>query len=76
MQPGQAARLDEWNTRIGPPSIPDLLITATAEKAGLNCPCGADLLQLTTDRKRADAARFYERLGFVVSHHGLKLALN
>lgn len=37
---------------------------------------GANLLQLTTDRKRADAARFYERLGFAASHHGLKLALN
>lgn len=23
-----------------------------------------------------DAARFYERLGFAASHHGLKLALN
>lgn len=37
---------------------------------------GANLLQLTTDRKRADAVRFYERLGFVVSHHGLNLALS
>lgn len=37
---------------------------------------GARLLELTTDRRRADAARFYERLGFVSSHHGLKLALN
>lgn len=37
---------------------------------------GAAMLQLTTDRQRADAVRFYERLGFVVSHHGLKLALD
>lgn len=36
---------------------------------------GANLLQLTTDRTRADAVRFYERLGFVASHHGLKLEL-
>lgn len=36
---------------------------------------GAAILQLTTDRQRADAVRFYERLGFVVSHHGLKLTL-
>ena len=36
---------------------------------------GAAILQLTTDRQRTDAVRFYERLGFVVSHHGLKLTL-
>lgn len=36
---------------------------------------GCDLVQLTTDRSRADALRFYERLGFVASHDGLKLAL-
>lgn len=33
------------------------------------------LVQLTTDKSRADAHRFYERLGFVASHEGLKLAL-
>lgn len=33
------------------------------------------LVQLTTDKARADAHRFYERLGFVASHEGLKLAL-
>lgn len=33
------------------------------------------LVQLTTDKSRADAHRFYERLGFVSSHEGLKLAL-
>lgn len=36
---------------------------------------GCVLVQLTTDRKRDDALRFYERLGFVASHHGLKLRL-
>jgi len=34
---------------------------------------GAHVLQLTTDRKREDALRFYEKLGFVASHHGMKL---
>jgi len=34
---------------------------------------GAHVLQLTTDRKREDALRFYERLGFVASHHGMKM---
>ena len=33
------------------------------------------LLQLTTNATRADAARFYERLGFKASHLGMKLAL-
>jgi GNAT superfamily N-acetyltransferase len=33
------------------------------------------LVQLTTDKARADAHRFYERLGFVASHEGLKLPL-
>lgn len=36
---------------------------------------GCALVQLTTDKARADAHRFYERLGFVASHEGLKLAL-
>lgn len=32
-------------------------------------------VQLTTNKTRADAQRFYERLGFVASHEGLKLDL-
>jgi ribosomal protein S18 acetylase RimI-like enzyme len=36
---------------------------------------GCSLLQLTTDRSRPDALRFYERLGFVPSHIGMKLSL-
>ena len=36
---------------------------------------GCALVQLTTDKRRADAHRFYERLGFVASHEGMKLAL-
>lgn len=32
-------------------------------------------VQLTTDKKRKDAHRFYERLGFVLSHEGAKLTL-
>jgi ribosomal protein S18 acetylase RimI-like enzyme len=36
---------------------------------------GCSLVQLTTDRSRADAHRFYERLGFTASHVGMKLAL-
>lgn len=33
------------------------------------------LVQLKTDKSRPDALRFYERLGFVASHEGLKLRL-
>lgn len=36
---------------------------------------GCVMVQLTTDRARDEALRFYERLGFVASHHGLKLHL-
>jgi GNAT superfamily N-acetyltransferase len=33
------------------------------------------LMQLSTHKSRGDAHRFYERLGFVKSHDGMKLAL-
>ena len=36
---------------------------------------GAALIQLTTDLRREDARRFYERLGFEGSHLGMKRAL-
>ncbi|RXZ80383.1 GNAT family N-acetyltransferase [Paenibacillaceae bacterium] len=36
---------------------------------------GCGLVQLTTDKQRKDAHRFYERLGFVSSHEGMKLSL-
>jgi len=36
---------------------------------------GCHLVQLTTDKQREDALRFYERLGFKASHEGLKMKL-
>jgi GNAT superfamily N-acetyltransferase len=36
---------------------------------------GCALVQLTTDKSRNSAHRFYERLGFVPSHEGMKLTL-
>jgi GNAT superfamily N-acetyltransferase len=36
---------------------------------------GCALVQLTTDKSRGDAHRFYRRLGFVASHEGMKLTL-
>lgn len=36
---------------------------------------GCHLVQLTTDKRRTDAHRFYERLGFEATHEGMKLEL-
>ncbi|MFC4098160.1 GNAT family N-acetyltransferase [Paenibacillus xanthanilyticus] len=36
---------------------------------------GCGMVQLTTDKSRADARRFYEKLGFAASHEGMKLML-
>lgn len=36
---------------------------------------GCVMVQLTTDKSRVDAHRFYERLGFANTHLGYKLAL-
>ncbi|MFF9122472.1 GNAT family N-acetyltransferase [Streptomyces sp. NPDC014889] len=36
---------------------------------------GCQLVQLTSDKTRTDAHRFYERLGFEASHVGFKLPL-
>lgn len=36
---------------------------------------GCALVQLTTDKRRTDAHRFYERLGFAATHEGMKLHL-
>ena len=37
---------------------------------------GCRMVQLTTDKRRLDAKLFYEALGFVASHEGMKLALD
>ena len=37
---------------------------------------GCALVQLTTDKSRADAHRFYERLGFAASHEGFKMSVD
>ena len=48
-----------------------LVLHAVAEARSRGC----GLVQLTTDRSRHDAHRFYERLGFQPSHVGMKLTL-
>lgn len=48
------------------------LIQYAIERAkARECP----IIQLTTDKKREDSLRFYERLGFTATHEGLKLKL-
>ena len=36
----------------------------------------AHMLQLTTDKKRPEAIRFYENLGFISTHEGMKMDLS
>jgi len=36
---------------------------------------GCQLAQLTTDKTRHDAHRFYQKLGFVATHEGMKIVL-
>lgn len=36
---------------------------------------GAEIVQLTTNKERSDAIRFYERLGFKATHEGMKMYL-
>ncbi|HEY2096907.1 MAG TPA: GNAT family N-acetyltransferase [Pseudonocardia sp.] len=50
----------------------EFMIRWAIEEAGRR---GCVIVQLTTDRSRTDAHRFYQRLGFVSSHEGMKLLL-
>lgn len=36
---------------------------------------GCRLVQLTSDKQRIDAIRFYEKLGFTATHEGFKLSI-
>lgn len=51
--------------RIGEKLVEEAILIAKAERCGM--------VQLTTDKQRGDAHRFYERLGFSASHEGMKL---
>lgn len=42
---------------------------------GLARERGCRLVQLTSDKSRPDAIRFYQSLGFIASHEGMKLHL-
>jgi GNAT superfamily N-acetyltransferase len=60
-------RADLRGQRIG-----EALMAHVTERARA---AGCGLMQLTTDRQRRDAHRFYERLGYVASHIGMKKKL-
>jgi GNAT superfamily N-acetyltransferase len=49
-----------------------MLLWAIARARERHC----HLVQLTSDKARSDAVRFYESLGFVPSHEGMKLHLS
>lgn len=49
--------------------------TLIAHAIGLCRDKGCALVQLTSDKSRVDAHRFYAKLGFVNSHEGYKLSL-
>src|SRR5699024_11101573 len=53
--------------RIGENLFKEAISIAKSEHCGM--------VQLTTDKQRNDAHRFYEKLGFSASHEGMKLIL-
>jgi ribosomal protein S18 acetylase RimI-like enzyme len=65
----EAVRIDTALRRKG---VGERLIRHAIERAREH---GCRLVQLTTNRSRVDAHRFYNRLGFVSTHLGYKLAL-
>lgn len=58
-------RKDQRGTGLGQ-KIFEWAITRAKERK-------AHLLQLTTDKLRPDAIRFYKKLGFISSHEGMKM---
>ncbi|CUJ35799.1 GNAT family N-acetyltransferase [Achromobacter kerstersii] len=75
------SRLGQWrgqieSVRIASSSRGQGLGRAMFEWAIEQCRLqGCGIVQLTTDRARPDARRFYESLGFVATHDGMKLSL-
>lgn len=66
----ESVRIDEkWRGQgIGEKMIKQILKIAKEH--------GCKMVQLTTHKKRIDAKRFYEKLGFEGTHEGMKLYLN
>ncbi|HIV74086.1 MAG TPA: GNAT family N-acetyltransferase, partial [Candidatus Pseudogracilibacillus intestinigallinarum] len=53
--------------KIGEQLFKEAISIAKTEKCGM--------VQLTTDKQREDAHRFYEKLGFISTHEGMKCML-
>lgn len=66
----EAVRIDE---RYRGHKLGEFMIRWAIEEARA---AGCRLVQLTTDKTRTDAHRFYERLGFRATHEGMKLKLD
>jgi GNAT superfamily N-acetyltransferase len=60
-------RADLRGQRIGEKLMAEAMVRARAR--------GCGLMQLTTDKRREAAHRFYARLGFDASHEGMKRSL-
>jgi|SRR5699024_5723415 len=58
---------DYRGKKIGEKLFKKAISIAKSEKCGM--------VQLTTDKQRSEAYRFYEKLGFSASHEGMKLIL-
>jgi ADP-ribose pyrophosphatase YjhB (NUDIX family)/GNAT superfamily N-acetyltransferase len=73
---GGALRAQVEAVRVGPAhrgrGLGQALLLWAVEEARAR---GCSVVQLTTDKQRTAAHRFYERLGFVASHEGMKLQL-
>jgi GNAT superfamily N-acetyltransferase len=65
----EAVRVAAWTRGQG---LGRQMIAWTVDEARR---AGCGLVQLTSDKRRVDAIRFYESLGFEPSHEGLKLSL-
>ncbi|PAE26710.1 GNAT family N-acetyltransferase [Bacillus sp. 7894-2] len=63
----EGVRVDQRHRgkRVGEALLKEAIAIAKSEECGL--------VQLTTDKQRDDAHRFYNRLGFLASHEGMKL---
>lgn len=58
---------DYRGKKIGEKLLKEAIAIAKSQACGL--------VQLSTDKQRGDAHRFYEKLGFSASHEGMKLIL-
>ena len=65
----EGVRIDKSQRGGGPGSM--LVLEAIERAKQKNCR----LVQLTSDKARPEAIQFYEKLGFIASHEGLKLKL-